>query len=618
MTGQTENSVGLDDRQAILDEIDSLLASRQYIDETRAKRVRKAVDALRGAGAEVDPAAEAPAHDPQLDRQIVNRLEKLRTRIHRQVERRKRNHDRARALMEELEHALGTNELQKAVQAEKTLQSIMGNMQGQPEERWSDIESRLQQARPQLRKLESWRHWGTTQAREELIEQVRQLIGSDQPPNVIARTIQTAREQWQSWDQAGDQPGKELWNKFDQVCEQAYKPCIAHFEQLRAQRSDNLKRRQAIIDRLQERYAATDWKHPDWRELDRFVSQAHRDFRRIGNVDFKQRKPIQKSLETVLEQFENHLARERTRSYHMREKLVTEIEALGSVENLRDALDTLDRLKAQWVITVVEARKLENRLWKRFQAACDGVYRRRDAARQEQQAGRNENLQQKQALIAELTGLADATDAQLLEHGARLTQLQERWQGIGQVPREQDKKLENGWREAQRKYQAALAAARSRARTMELERLAQRAALCSRWEQAALAGTVIDTAAATSEWQALPALSGPAAEAMEQRFHQAHGRADDATLADNLAVKQQACLKLEVLLELASPAECQAERMAYQVARLNATLQKDTGALEAPVDLITALLTTGAIDPVAAASLEQRIAACIAGYIARN
>lgn len=617
MNKQNE-SARLEDRQAILEEIDALLAARNSIDETRAKRVRKALDAMRGNTAEAEAEAVAvPRDDTQLDDLIDARLETLRSRIHRQVERRKRDYDKALGLADELEQAVRDNELQKAQHAEKILLSIMGNIPGLSEQRWKDIEERLQRARPKLRKLESWRHWGTTQAREELIEQVRQLQGSDLHPNQIARSIQAAREQWQAWDQAGDQPGKELWNTFDRTCEAAYQPCIAHFAQLKEQRAANLKQRQALIEKLEARYEATDWKHPDWRDIDKFVSHTRREFGRIGNVDFRHRKPLQKALDTALERFEEHLARERTRSYRFRERLVEAIEALDGVDNLREAIDQLDMLKKQWEITVVESRKLENRLWKRYQAACDHCYRRREAQRKEQVAGRNGNMQQKQALIRELGAAAQGDAAQLLAHPALLNQFQDRWQQIGPVPREHEKKLDSSWRAAQKQFRSALEAARQRSRADEFARLAGRAALCHRLEQAVLAGDPIDTGAVNAEWLALPELSGQAAEAIERRFRQALARPDDTALADNLARKQDACVKLEVLLELATPEEYQTERMAYQVARLNAALQKDAGALESPEALLLSALVTGAVPADAAGTIEQRLNACIECYFGR-
>lgn len=607
-------SVNLENRQAILDEIHALLEAANGIDETRAKKLRKALDTLRSSDNAPADGEDRHEADSTLDAEIDARMDILRARIHKQVERRKRDYDKALRLMDELETALNDKELQKAERAQNRLLSIKGNIPGLSEQRWQDIEARLQRVRPQLRKLESWRHWGTTQARQDLIDQVKQLTGAGLQPEQIAKRIQQARNQWHEWDKSGDHAGKALWNTFDQACETAYKPCIAHFEKLKQRRAENLKKRQAIIDNLNARYASTDWKHPAWRDIDKYLNQARRDFYKTGSVDHKHHKTVAKALDKVLEQYEQHLTRERARSLRVREKLIADIEALDAVDNLRDALDQLDALRKQWHITVVGKREQENRLWKRFQAACDTTYQRRDAERKKQAVERNENLKQKQGLIEELARTTAAGDEELLAHAATLARLQDRWQAIGWVPREQEKSLNKRWRDAQQQFSRALRAAETRAQSSELDNLAQRAALCSQWEQAILGGSAIDTDSARAEWDTLPVLSSAHAGAMNQRFKQALTRPDDTTLSRNLAIKQDACLKLEILLELESPGECQAERMAYQVERLNASLKKDQSAQDSPTDLLLTALTTGAVPVAAAGVVEQRIGNCLAHY----
>jgi exonuclease SbcC len=610
-------TVDLDNRQTILDEINVLLEASSGIDESRAKKVRKAIDALRSS--DDPPAAGEDLHvaDSELDATIDAGLETLRTRIHKQVERRNRDYEKALRLMDELETALKDKELQKAERSNNNLLSIMGNIPGLSEQRWQDVEKRLQRVRPQLRKLESWRHWGTTQARQELTNQVTLLKDAGLSPEKLAKRIQQARDQWHAWDKSGDNAGKELWKAFDKACEEAYKPCIAHFEKLRQRRADNLGQRQAIIDSLNARFETTDWKQPDWRDIDKTISHARRDFYKIGNVDFRHRRPLARALDEVLEKFEEHLSRERARSFRTREKLVADIEALAAVENLRDALDQLEALKKHWTITVVEKRELENRLWKRFQAACDTTYRRRDAERNEQAAERDENLKQKQALIDELARTAAAGDEELLAHASTLARLQDRWQAIGWVPRNSENSLNSCWRAVQQQFSSALKAAESRARASGLDKLARRAALCNQWEQAMLAGNAIDADGVRAEWDALPALAGAHAGAMEQRFSQALTRPDDATLARNLAAKRAACLRLEVLLELESPEDCQAERMAFQVERLNASLKKELDAQDSPEDLLLAVLTTGAVPADAAGTIEERVGNCLARHKGR-
>ncbi len=613
MSKQT-NTVNLGNRQAILDEIIALHEASNGIDETRAKKVRKALDAMRSNNDEPvsdDGYSEA---DSQLDAKIDAGLETLRTRIHKQVERRKRDYEKALKWLDELETALRNNELQKAERSNNRILSLMGNTPGRSEPRWQDIEKRLQIVRPQLRKLESWRHWGTTQAREALIDQVRLLKDEGMPPEKLAKRIQKARDQWHTWDKSGDHAGKALWKTFDQACEEAYKPCVAHFEKLKKQRADNLRQRQALIDKLNARFASTDWKQPDWRDIDKFISHARRDFYKIGNVDFRHRKPVARALDEAIEKFEDYLSRERTRSCKIREKLISDIEALGEVANLHDALEQLEVLKKQWKITVVGKRNLEDKLWKRFQSACDITYRRRDAERKEQDAERNENLNRKQALIDELAQTATAGDVELLANTSTLARIQGRWEEIGWIPRKHEKKLNSRWQEAQKHFRKAVKAAKSRAHASELDNLAKRAALCNQWEQEILAGSAIDTGNVTSEWNGLPALTSANAEAMNQRFMLILTRPDDTTLSRNLADKQAACLKLEVLLELETPKEHQAERMAYQIERLNASMKKGQNTPDLPEDLLLTALTTGAVPAEAAGAIEQRIKDCLPRY----
>ena len=157
----------------------------------------------------------------------------------------------------------------------------------------------------------------------------------------------------------------------------------------------------------------------------------------------------------------------------------------------------------------------------------------------------------------------------------------------------------------------AIAAAESRVQASEFNNIAKRATLCNLCEQAILNVSEIDTDGIKAEWDALPALSGACAEAMHQRFELAFTRPDDTVLSQNLAIKLDACLRLEVLLNLESPKECQAERMAYQVERLSASMKKDQSAQDLPRNLLLVVLSTGAVPIEAAEAIEKRIEKCL-------
>jgi hypothetical protein len=603
-------SPDLGTREGVLEEIRSLLKRSGAIDEARAKKVRKAAEGLGERTESPGGEADEAAIDSGLDAEIRSGLENLRARVHKQVERRNREYEKALGLITELETALAGNELQQAERAHNRLLSLMGNVADRSGQRWRDIDRRLQTVRPQLRKLESWRHWGTTLARQELIDQVMKLKDAGLQPEQLAKQVQQARDQWHAWDKSGDHAGRELWKTFDRACEEAYRPCIEYFEKLKKRRTENLARRRAIIEKLNARYAETDWKQPDWREIDKFVHQARRDFQKIGNVDYRHRKPVARAMDEAIEQFEAYLSHERDRSRKVRERLIDDIEALAEVENLHEALDRLERLRRQWRVTVVGKREQENRLWNRFQAACDLTYQRRDAQRREQDAERKENLKRKEALIRELDNIAAATDGDLLENASALARLRDQWERIGWVPRKQENSLNGRWKSAQKRFRDALQAAQARASDSALDNLARHAALCHQWEQAVQAGNEVSRDRARAEWEALPALSAQHSEALNRRFSVALERPDEAALARNLADKLTACLKLEVLLELDSPPEFQAERMAYQIERLNASMKNEIRALDSPEALLLEAYATGAVPADVTDSIQQRLDAC--------
>ena len=611
MNSETE-TIKTGHHQAILDEINALLEASGAIDETRAKKVRKAAEKLNNGHADADGVDTAGDADRTLDAQIDAALAKLRDRIRKQVERRNRDFEKARSLMEEMETALDNNELHHAEQVYHKLMSIMGTIPGLSEKRWRDIENRLNHVRPRLRKLESWRHWGTTQVRENLISQVKQLVDAGLPPEKLARRVQQARDQWHEWDKSGDHASKELWTSFDQACEKAYQPCIAHFEKLKKRRAENLEKRRTIINDLNARFENTDWKHPNWRELDKYVNHTRRDFHKIGNVDYKHRKKLARDFDAALQQFEQYLSRERERSIMVRNNLISDIEALESVSNLREAVERLEVLRKQWVITVATRRKDEHKLWKRFQDACDKTYHRRDAERKKKDAERNHNLKQKQALIKQL--MTAAADVDLCANASLLARIREQWDTIGWVPRKQEKSLENQWRNAQQQYSKALKTARARSRVSELECITRLASMCNQWEQASLSGDAIDRDTAQAEWDIQYTLTGDVAEAIQQRYQIAFKAPDDNELLRNLGEKQDACLKLEVLLELESPAEFENERMAYQIERLNASMHKDPAAQDSPMELLLLALTTGAVPADAVETINERINHCLEHY----
>lgn len=572
------------DHQTLINDIENLLVSDKGLDETKAKQYRKQAEQL----------TEAKKQHP-LHQDLLKQLKRLSDDIHAQVETRDKNYEQVLSELSAATSALKQEQLATAEKATQKALSLAGHIHGLSEKRRAEIDKQLDKIYPQMRKLSAWRHWGTTQARENLIAQIKLIPGSSLEPHKIVTTLRAAKAQWQDWEQSGDHSEHKLWKTFSDACDTAYEPCREYFKQQKVERKENLNQKRALILEMETRAENTDWQQPEWKEIDKWLRHARGKFFKIGHTDYKHHKKLKVRLDTVTEQFETQLERERARSLKMRQKLITDIIALEQIDDNRQAISELDQLKKQWVITVLEKRGIENKLWDKFQKAQDLIYSKRNAERKQQDQARNENLKQKRLVIEKLLQAAHSSPEQLIADQPPLAQHIDQFNNIGYVPRKAEKDLMDSWRKAQKEFKQALAKAQKTTAKNKQQALLNKARFCAKIEQDQLQENSIDTEKLTTKYKAMEVLPGPLEKILLARFETAMtGKFN--TLPENTIAQLECCLKLEVVLDLPTPDAFSKQRMAFQIERLAASMKKNTQAQEDPKQLKQQLLTCGAVD----------------------
>lgn len=569
--------------QILINDIETLLATNKGVDESKAKTLRKKADALIKADKE-----------HALHQSLAACLEKLRERVHKQTEKRDKDYELVLAELKKASQALKAEKLKDAESATQKALSIAGQIPGLSTQRRATIDKLLDQIYPRMRKLSAWRHWGTTQARENSIDQMKLLVDSRLEPNKIANAIRDAKTQWRDWEQSGDHSEHKLWKAFSDACDAAYAPCKPFFEAQKTERKQNLEGKRALIEEINLHFEKTDWQQPNWKEIDKWLRQAKGKFYKIGHTDYKHHKKLKVNLEKALDQFETHLSRERARSLKARQKLIEDVLALDEVQDVRAAITQLDQLKKQWGVTVLEKRGVENKLWDKYQKAQDQIYAKRNQARKEEDQTRNENLKQKRLIVEQLIKAAGASKTDLLSGQSQLAQHKDQFNEIGYVPRKAEKALMDSWRKAQKQFQAALSQAQKSQIKNAQTALLDKARLCASLEQKQLKNGAIDSDKAKQDFDAITALSAELETAMKNRFKHALNTKSD-NISENTHAQLHRCLKLEVMLDLPTPDAYAKDKMAFQIERLNASMKKANQAQDNPADLKTELLTTGPI-----------------------
>ena len=626
--------------------VSALLDAKGGIDEARAKRLRKQWDALQGEG--------------RADPSLAALFARLRERVHTQVALRERQFTEMEGNLAQLRTCLADGDVRQAQALEQAVVAGLNRITGLSGSRRQRIITGLEALRPKLQELTAWRRWGTTQAREKIIAEIKAIHKSGATLPQIAGRIREAREEWRQWDAAGEGGDPKRYGIFDRACSEAYRPCQVHFDHQKQQRREHTRVRVQICELLEREFAAVEWRDPPWKKLQQLVQAQSREWRAVGAAEFKQRKPLQRRFAAIAEKFNERLGRERRRCYQTRAHLIDEIEQLAGREDSNAALAELRVLKKQWAPTVPCARAKERALWERFTGACDKVHGKREQARKEASRRRAENRKARAALCAEIEavgrGGSKNPPANPATLGADLKGWEAQWARLGEATKAADaadKKLAARYRNAVAGARNALARAAAEGERRMRELLGEKSEICAALEALALAGTAADPdpdpdpdireakhRELTARWQACGALSDELEQAIGARYRlaaeavlgtDALRQLQDA-LPANLARLHELLLQLEIRLELESPVEFSRRRMALQVGRLSTALQggrlpapladadveaeaeAEAGATQSAEGLIQRILLVGAVDEARHRAAFKRFARCLAKH----
>lgn len=621
------NHVRTEHVREVLQQAETLLQQPSEVHEVELKRLRQRWEGLERP--------EIPAVTQELQSRFDSLLDQLRARLQRQIQQRDQEWQELQALTGQLEAAAEDGELQQATQLQDQVRHRLKHNIGLSRAQMTGIEERLQACASRLGELRDWRRWGAHQAREQLCATAEGLMDLAAEPPEIAQQIQKVREAWKELDHHEGAAPKGLWKRFNAACERAYVPCQAYFEAQAQERRRNLEKKQALCDQLEQFQASTDWQQVDWREADRLRRRAQEQWYKIGPVNRTDRKSLDRQFQRVLRQLDERLEAERSRELQRRQQLIQQVQALADSSDLRAAIETAKKAQAEWHPTVQALPRQEQALWKEFRAACDAVFARRQAEQQAADTERQDHLQRKWELCAEIEALAAVSPDQLTQARARLQAAQQEWEAAGPVPRAEQRALDQRFEAALRQFVHHEKTLRRTKIRETFEHLHQRARLCARLE-ALLANPSADKDATLTEaqetWETLPELPAALQESLRQRFtavvqalHEANATPSApelrASLERNLERKRIWCVCMEIVAGLESPPEFAALRMEYQVARLSASLAGAAAKADAIYDprrLQEQWCLTGALPAEAEAELDARFLRALGAWRQRE
>jgi hypothetical protein len=280
---------------------------------------------------------------------------------------------------------------------------------------------------------------------------------------------------------------------------------------------------------------------------------------------------VQKAFDAALARLQAHLDTWHQANVAAKEALIKRAQGLSMLEG-RDAVEGVKRLQAEWKETGSAPREREQSLWREFRAACDAVFEKRQQAHTEHMAGLESARQQCLALCGEVETAAALSGAELVQAVKKLPEWRAAFTALGELPRADERSLNQRFEAAVSRCEAALAQQRERdaseafARMFDAARHVSALALAvarqaGEEERASLRQAAESFIAGVVHWPK------GGSQAVKEALAKA-GAASAQEVAAAARARRLLCIRAEIHADLSTPPEDETLRREYQVQRL--------------------------------------------------
>ncbi|GAA2143829.1 hypothetical protein GCM10009825_34620 [Arthrobacter humicola] len=293
---------------------------------------------------------------------------------------------------------------------------------------------------------------------EDIVAQIvllEQRVSSKAPTTDMQKTVTHLREQLAERNMVGDYLSAEA--RLDALVTQIGELEKAEKAEHDAVRAAELAAREAIVAEAEEIAghdpAQIQWKTSSARMNELFESWkiAQKSGVRLGRSNEDALWKRFRAARTVFDRhrraYFSQLDSNNSAAKAVKEKLITEAEALSSSTDWGFAAGEYRRLMDEWKASPRASRKDDDALWARFRAAQDVFFTNRQAANDEIDQEYGANLVVKEALLVEANALLPIKDLNAAKKA--LQSIRDRWEEAGKVPRADMGRIEAGLRKVE-------------------------------------------------------------------------------------------------------------------------------------------------------------------------
>ena len=237
---------------------------------------------------------------------------------------------------------------------------------------------------------------------------------------------------------------EQVWQRFKAASTVINKRHQQHFEEIRAEEEENLVKKTALCEKIEDIVKQERKNTSDWDSQSKEIIALQQEWKTIGFTPQKMNTKIFERFRAACDEFftkKGEYFKELKEKYaenaKRKQELVEKAQALKDATDWKKTSDKLIALQKEWKTIGMVPKRLGDQLWEDFLAACNHFFEARNAVHADERNEERENLVKKNEIIEKLKQLAEGAVENLQEEMRKLT---DEFNSIGHVPfKEKDK-----------------------------------------------------------------------------------------------------------------------------------------------------------------------------------
>lgn len=269
-------------------------------------------------------------------------------------------------------------------------------------------------------------------------------LGTEEDVISAFHQLQKLHQEFRETGPVAKELREEVWARFKAASTIINKRHQQHFESLRAKEEDNLTKKTALCEKIEEIAKEEIKTAGEWEKKTKDIIAIQAEWKTIGFAPQKMNVKIFERFRAACDdffskkaEFFKNMKQQFAENADKKRALIEQAKALHDSTEWKSTSDKLIALQKEWKTIGMVPKKLGDKLWNEFLTACNHFFEARNSANAGTRNEERTNLEKKRGIIEQLKALAENAGDNIQD---KVRELIDEYNAVGHVPfKEKDK-----------------------------------------------------------------------------------------------------------------------------------------------------------------------------------